>query len=75
LSDQQTEVRNDVVLPSSLMVKIQNLARKANPPQTVSEYIEKVLRATVSAEESKTVELSDEDSESIKARLRELGYL
>ena len=76
LSDQQPEVRSEVVLPSALVMKVQKIVGNSNPPQTVSEFVEKAVRASIATEEAKErSESTEDDSEVIKNRLKALGYL
>ena len=71
-----SEVRNEVVLPTALVIKIQKLAERSQPPQTVSEFVERTLRSKVSEVELNVSHVPDDgDSEIIKARLKDLGYL
>ena len=76
MSDQQSEVRSDVVLPSSLVIGVQKQIADTNPPLTVSQYVEKAVRASLALEENKEEAAhTEDDSEVIKSRLRALGYL
>jgi hypothetical protein len=73
---EQNEVRTEIVLPSSLVLRIERLINSGSQSGTVSQYVEKVVRASVASEESRfTHEHLDPETEAIRARLKELGYL
>ena len=76
LSDLQSDVRSEVVLPSSLVIRVQKQIADANPQLTVSQYVEKAVRAALAMEENKEESVhTEDDSEVIKSRLKALGYL
>jgi len=76
MSDLQSEVNSEVVLPSSLVIRVQRQLEGTNPQITVSQYVEKAVRASLAQEENREdVEKMDSDSEVIKSRLKALGYL
>ena len=63
-----------VSIPISLAEKIEKRIR-GTEFSSISAYITFVLEEVVSDEEEDNEELSKEDDERIKARLRSLGYL
>lgn len=63
-----------VSIPISLAEKIEKRIKGTEFP-SISAYITFVLEEVVSDEEEDNEELSKEDDERIKARLRSLGYL
>jgi Arc/MetJ-type ribon-helix-helix transcriptional regulator len=63
-----------VSIPKSLAEKIEKRI-KGTEFSSISAYITFVLEEVVSDEEKDDEELSKEDDERIKARLRSLGYL
>ena len=63
-----------VSIPISLAEKIEKRI-KGTEFSSISAYITFVLEEVVSDEEEDNEELSKEDDERIKARLRSLGYL
>jgi hypothetical protein len=72
----QNEMQVDIVLPASLVTRIQRLIQSGSQSRTVSEYVEKVVRASVVADESKVTEVYTEpEAETIRERLKDLGYL
>jgi len=64
----------DIPIPTSLYKKIEEKI-KSSEITSVSEYITKVLRGSLSKEESTQDTLSKEDEEKVKERLRALGYI
>jgi metal-responsive CopG/Arc/MetJ family transcriptional regulator len=63
-----------VSIPTSLYKKIED-AIKGTEVSSVSSYIAKVLRETLSKEEAKQDVFSKEDEEKVKERLKALGYI
>ncbi len=64
----------DISIPASLYKKIEEKI-KGSEIESVSSYITKVLRERLSKEEAGQEELSKEDEEKVKERLRALGYI
>ena len=64
----------DISIPASLYKKIKEKI-KGSEIESVSSYITKVLRESLSKEEAGQEELSKEDEEKVKERLRALGYI
>ena len=69
----EKEFKN-VSIPTSLYKKIEEKI-KGSEIKTVSEYITKVLRESLSKEETKQEAFSKEDEEKVKERLKALGYI
>jgi Arc/MetJ-type ribon-helix-helix transcriptional regulator len=63
-----------VSIPTSLYKKIEEKI-KDSEVNSVSSYITKVLRETLSQKEESTETLSKEDEEKVKQRLKALGYI
>jgi Arc/MetJ-type ribon-helix-helix transcriptional regulator len=63
-----------VSIPTSLYKKIEG-AIKGTEFSSVASYIVKILRESLSKDESKADVLSKEDEEKIKERLKALGYI
>ena len=73
---EQDEVHVEVALPSSLVMRIQRLLQGGSQSRSVSEYVEKTVRASVSHDESRMTEVfSEPEAETIRAKLKDLGYL
>jgi len=64
----------DISIPTSLYKKIEEQI-KGSEITSVSDYITKVLRGSLSKEESMQDTLSKEDEEKVKEKLRALGYI
>lgn len=64
----------DISIPASLYKKIEEKI-KGSEIESVSSYITKVLRESLSKEKAGQEELSKEDEEKVKERLRALGYI
>ena len=69
----EKEFKN-VSIPTSLYKKIEKKI-KGSEIKSVSSYITKVLRESISKEEAKQEALSKEDEEKVKERLKALGYI
>ncbi len=69
----EKEFKN-VSIPTSLYKKIEEKI-KGSEITTVSSYITKVLRESLSKEEAKQEGFSKEDEEKVKERLKALGYI
>jgi hypothetical protein len=64
----------NVSIPTILYKKIEEKI-KGSEIKSVASYVTKVLRESFSKEESAPDELSKEDEEKVKERLKALGYL
>ena len=64
----------DVSIPTSLYKKIEEKI-KGSEITSVSSYVAKVLRESLSKEEETQEALTKEDEEKIKKRLKALGYI
>jgi Arc/MetJ-type ribon-helix-helix transcriptional regulator len=64
----------DVSIPTSLYKKIEEKI-KGSEITSVSSYVAKVLRESLSKEESTPEALTKEDEEKVKKRLKALGYI
>jgi Arc/MetJ-type ribon-helix-helix transcriptional regulator len=64
----------DVSIPTSLYKKIEEKI-KGSEISSVSSYIAKVLRESLSKEETTQEALTKEDEEKVKKRLKALGYI
>ena len=64
----------NVSIPTILYKKIEDKI-KGSEIKSVASYATKVLRESLSKEESAPDELSKEDEEKVKDRLKALGYL
>lgn len=64
----------DVSIPSSLYKKIEEKI-KGSEITSVSSYVAKVLRESLSREEGMQEALTKEDEEKVKKRLKALGYI
>ncbi len=64
----------DVSIPTSLYKKIEEKI-KGSEIKSVSSYITKVLRESLSKEETTQEAFSKEDEEKVKERLKALGYI
>ncbi len=64
----------EVSIPTSLYKKIEEKI-KGSEITSVSSYITKVLRESLSKEEGTQEGLSKEDEEKVKKRLKALGYI
>jgi Arc/MetJ-type ribon-helix-helix transcriptional regulator len=64
----------DVSIPTSLYKKIEEKI-KGSEITSVSSYVAKVLRESLSKEESAQEALTKEDEEKVKKRLKALGYI
>jgi Arc/MetJ-type ribon-helix-helix transcriptional regulator len=64
----------DVSIPTSLYKKIEEKI-KGSEITSVSSYIAKVLRESLSKEETTQEALTKEDEEKVKKRLKALGYI
>ena len=69
----EKEFKN-VSIPTILYKKIEEKI-KGSEIKSVASYATKVLRESLSKEESAPDELSKEDEEKVKERLKALGYL
>jgi hypothetical protein len=69
----EKEFKN-VSIPTTLYKKIEEKI-KGSEIKSVASYATKVLRESLSKEESAPDELSKEDEEKVKERLKALGYL
>ncbi len=65
---------NDVSIPTSLYKKIEGKI-KGSEINSVSSYVAKVLRESLSKEEAAQQALTKEDEEKVKKRLKALGYI
>ncbi|MFP4082677.1 MAG: CopG family transcriptional regulator [Candidatus Aminicenantes bacterium] len=63
-----------VSIPTSLYKKIEEKI-KDSEISSVSSYVTKVLRESLSREEDTQQPLSKEDEEKVKQRLKDLGYI
>lgn len=63
-----------VSIPTSLYKKIEEKIKNSEIT-SVSSYITKVLRESLSKEEDKQQVLSEEDEKKVKERLKALGYI
>ncbi|NOR22269.1 MAG: CopG family transcriptional regulator [Candidatus Aminicenantes bacterium] len=64
----------DVSVPTSLYKKIEEKI-KGSEITSVSSYVAKVLRESLSKEEATQEALTKEDEEKVKKRLKALGYI
>ena len=64
----------DVSIPTSLYKKIEEKI-KGSEITSVSSYVAKVLRESLSKEEVTQEALTKEDEEKVKKRLKALGYI
>ncbi len=64
----------DVSIPTSLYKKIEGKI-KGSEINSVSSYVAKVLRESLSKEEAAQEALTKEDEEKVKKRLKALGYI
>jgi Arc/MetJ-type ribon-helix-helix transcriptional regulator len=64
----------DVSIPTSLYKKIEEKI-KGSEITSVSSYVAKVLRESLSKEETTQEALTKEDEEKVKKRLKALGYI
>jgi Arc/MetJ-type ribon-helix-helix transcriptional regulator len=64
----------DVSIPTSLYKKIEEKI-KGTEITSVSSYVAKVLRESLSKEEGTQEALTKEDEEKVKKRLKALGYI
>jgi Arc/MetJ-type ribon-helix-helix transcriptional regulator len=64
----------DVSIPTSLYKKIEEKI-KGSEISSVSSYVAKVLRESLSKEETTQEALTKEDEEKVKKRLKALGYI
>ena len=64
----------DVSIPTSLFKKIEEKI-KGSEINSVSSYVAKVLRESLSKEETNQEALTKEDEEKVKKRLKALGYI
>lgn len=64
----------DVSIPTSLYKKIEEKI-KGSEITSVSSYVAKVLRESLSKEEETQEALTKEDEEKVKKRLKALGYI
>jgi Arc/MetJ-type ribon-helix-helix transcriptional regulator len=64
----------DVSIPTSLYKKIEEKI-KGSEITSVSSYVAKVLRESLSKEEAAKEALTKEDEEKVKKRLKALGYI
>ncbi|NIO48485.1 MAG: CopG family transcriptional regulator [Candidatus Aminicenantes bacterium] len=64
----------DVSIPTSLYKKIKEKI-KGSEITSVSNYVAKVLRESLSKEEATQEGLTKEDEEKVKKRLKALGYI
>jgi Arc/MetJ-type ribon-helix-helix transcriptional regulator len=64
----------DVSIPTSLYKKIEGKI-KGSEITSVSSYVAKVLRESLSKEEAEQEALTKEDEEKVKKRLKALGYI
>ena len=64
----------NVSIPTSLYKKIEEKI-KGSEITSVSSYVTKVLRETLSKEEGAQEAFSKEDEEKVKERLKALGYI
>ena len=64
----------DVSIPTSLYKKIEEKI-KGSEITSVSSYVAKVLRESLSKEEAAQEALTKEDEEKVKKRLKALGYI
>jgi len=64
----------DVSIPTSLYKKIEEKI-KGSEITSVSSYVAKVLRESLSKEEGMKEALTKEDEEKVKKRLKALGYI
>lgn len=64
----------DVSIPTSLYKKIEEKI-KGSGITSVSSYVAKVLRESLSKEEATQEALTKEDEEKVKKRLKALGYI
>ncbi|GAF81388.1 MAG: CopG family transcriptional regulator [Candidatus Aminicenantes bacterium] len=64
----------DVSIPTSLYKKIEEKI-KGSEITSVSSYVAKVLRESLSKEEATQEALTKEDEEKVKKRLKALGYI
>jgi len=64
----------DVSIPSSLYKKIEEKI-EGSEITSVSSYVAKVLRESLSKEEGMQEALTKEDEEKVKKRLKALGYI
>ncbi len=64
----------DVSIPTSLYKKIEGMV-KGSKITSVSSYVAKVLRESLSKEEATQEALTKEDEEKVKKRLKALGYI
>lgn len=63
-----------ISIPTSLYKKIEELIRGTDVT-SVSSYITKILRESLSKEQAKEEVFSKEDEEKVKERLKALGYI
>jgi len=63
-----------ISIPTSLYKKIEELI-KGTDVTSVSSYITKILRESLSKEQAKEEVFSKEDEEKVKERLKALGYI
>ena len=63
-----------VTIPTSLFKKIEEII-KGTEISSVSSYITKVLRESLSKDQGKQEIFSKEDEEKVKERLKALGYI
>lgn len=63
-----------ITLPGTLVEKIEEKIKNSNYT-SVSSYVEEVVREVVTAEEMEVGFFSQEERNSIRKRLRDLGYL
>jgi Arc/MetJ-type ribon-helix-helix transcriptional regulator len=64
----------DVSIPTSLYKKIEEKI-KGSEITSLSSYVAKVLRESLSKEEATQEALTKEDEEKVKKRLKALGYI
>ena len=64
----------DVSIPTSLYKKMEEKI-KGSEITSVSRYVAKVLRESLSKEEATQEALTKEDEEKVKKRLKALGYI
>jgi Arc/MetJ-type ribon-helix-helix transcriptional regulator len=64
----------NISIPTSLYKKIEEKIRDSEI-SSVSSYVTKILRESLSKEEGNEQPLSKEDEEKVKERLKALGYI
>lgn len=64
----------NISIPTSLYKKIEEKIRDSEI-SSVSSYVTKILRESLSKEEGSEQPLSKEDEEKVKERLKALGYI